>query len=113
MKILDSRYKLMRVYLSGGETIGGKPVYKLIVDKCLEFDISGATVHRGIYGYGTSKVIRSSRTLALSSDLPVVVEVVDLEENLKKILPEIIKISPDSLITLEAASVVYMADNGD
>ena len=109
MKIIDSRYKLMRVYLSGGETLGGKPVYKMIVEKCLEMGISGTTVFRGIYGYGDSKEIRSSRTLSLSADLPVVVEVVDLEDNLKKVLPEIVKISPDALITLEAASVVYMS----
>jgi len=113
MKILDSRFKLMRIYLSGGETKGGKPVYKLVVEKCLDLGISGATVYRGIYGYGTSKIIRSSRTLSLSADLPVVVEVVDLEEHLKKALPGIIDISPNALITLEAASVVYMADNGD
>jgi PII-like signaling protein len=110
MKILDSRYKLMRIYLSGGETFGGKPTYKLIVEKCLELGISGATVYRGIYGYGASKTIRSTRTLALSSDLPVVVEVVDLEDKLKKVLPEIININPDALITLEAASVIYMSE---
>ncbi len=110
MKIVDSRYKLMRVYLSGGETSGGKPLYKVIVEKCLELGISGATVFRGIYGYGNSKEIRSSRTLSLSADLPVVVEVVDLEENLKKALSQIIDISPDALITLEAASVVHKAE---
>lgn len=107
MKIIDETVKLMRVYLSSGETDGGKPIYKAVVDLCLENEIAGASVLRGIYGYGESKAIHSSRTLALSSDLPVIVEVVDAEGKLDTILPKIVKIAPDALITFEAASVVY------
>jgi PII-like signaling protein len=107
MKILDSSFKLMRIYLAGGEVIAGKPLYKVIVDLCLKKDISGASVLRGIYGYGTSKEIHSGRILSLSSDLPIIIEIIDKEEKLKELLPDLVELNQDVLITLEAASVIY------
>jgi PII-like signaling protein len=107
MKIIDGSFKLMRIYLSGGELKEAKPLYKKIVDLCLELDIAGASVLRGIYGYGASKQIHSGRILSLSSDLPIIIEIIDREKNLEELLPKLIELNADIMITFEAASVVY------
>jgi flagellin len=71
------------------DTYNGKPLFKAIVNHCKENNIAGATVIRGIYGYGASSTKHSSRTLALSQDLPIIIEIIDTMENIEKILPDI------------------------
>ncbi|MGA1862982.1 DUF190 domain-containing protein [Deferribacter thermophilus] len=105
-KKLEGTQKLMRIFIGEDDKYEGKPLYKEIVGLCREKGISGATVIRGIYGYGRSSIIHSSRTLALSNDLPIIVEVVDTPEKIDEILPEIEKMVSHGLITLELAHVI-------
>jgi PII-like signaling protein len=106
MKKLEGTRKLLRVYINEKDASGGKPLYKAIVDLCMEKGIAGATVTRGIYGYGRNKLIHSARTLVLSGDLPMIVEIVDTEEQINMILPHIDEIMQGGLITVELAHVL-------
>ncbi|ADD68597.1 protein of unknown function DUF190 [Denitrovibrio acetiphilus DSM 12809] len=99
-------HKLLRIFIGGSDTYDGQPLFKAIVELCLENKIAGATVQRCMYGYGRSAVIHSSRTIALSENLPLIVEVVDSEANLNKIIPEIKEMLDGGLITMENIEVL-------
>jgi len=103
---LEGTQKLMRIFIGENDKYNGRPLYKSLVELCRKKGIAGATVIRGIYGYGASSVIHSSRTLVLSNDLPLIVEVVDSEEKINYIFPEIDKMITHGLITIEVAHVI-------
>ncbi len=105
---LIGKQKLMRIFIGGDDTYNGTPLFKAIVNHCREKGIAGATVIRGIYGYGASSVIHSTRTLALSQDLPIIIEIIDTMENIEKILPDVENMIKDAhgIITLELAEVI-------
>ncbi|WP_022851772.1 DUF190 domain-containing protein [Limisalsivibrio acetivorans] len=103
---LLGKQKMLRIYISENDTIDGRPLYKAIVELCSEQGIAGATVLRGIYGYGSRGEIHSSRTLTLSSSLPLVVEIIDTEENIDAILPLIDPMMSGGMITIEMINVL-------
>jgi len=103
---MKGTHKLLKVFLGGSDTFDGVPMYKAIVELCLKAGIAGATVNRCIYGYGKSAVIHSSRTIALSDNLPIVISIVDCEENLNKVLPQIREMLSGGLITMENIEVL-------
>jgi PII-like signaling protein len=102
---------LMRIFI--GETDKcptgphkGLPLYEALLLTFLEAGCAGATVVRAIAGFGASAKLHTGKVLRLSSDLPVIVEVVDDEENLQRIIPELDKLMGGGLITMEKARVV-------
>ncbi|MGB9873640.1 MAG: DUF190 domain-containing protein [Hydrogenobacter sp.] len=97
---------LVRIFFGEDDKYEGKPLYKYIVELCRSKKIAGATVFRGILGYGKSSVIHKASPLKLSSDLPIVVEIIDCEENLRDVLPEIAKLVSNGLITLEKVKIL-------
>ncbi len=97
---------LLRIFIGESDKCGGKPLYKFITEMCREEGIAGVTVFRGVLGYGRSSVIHEQRILKLSSDLPIVIEVVDCEENVMRVLPKIKEVMEGGLITLEKVKVV-------
>ena len=96
---------LARIYVGESDQWHGKPLYQAIVALLRDRGIAGATVLRGIEGYGASAHLHTSRLLQLSQDLPVVVEVVDQEDRLRAILPELDGMVVGGLITLERVEV--------
>ena len=78
----------------------------LFIIKALELNLAGATVIRGIMGFGAHSRIHTAKLLALSEDMPVVVEIVDTEEKLNSLLPFLDEIMKDGMITLEKARVI-------
>lgn len=103
---MKGTHKLLKIFLGGSDTYEGKPMYKAIVELCHDYKIAGATVQRCIYGYGRSAVIHSSRTLALSDNLPIVIDIVDSEESINKILPAVREMLDGGLITMENIEVL-------
>lgn len=103
---LEGKQKLLRIFIGERDRYEGIPLYKAIVNKCLEHKIAGATVIRGIYGYGASSRLHSSKLLTLSEDLPLIVEIVDKEEKLNDFLKVLEKMLDHGLITLEMAEVI-------
>ena len=97
---------LARIYIGESDTWHGKPLYEAIVHLLRERGLAGATVIRGIEGFGAKHHLHTTRILALTSDLPVLIEVVDQEDRLRQILPEIDAMVGDGLITLEKVEVI-------
>ena len=100
-----SRALLVRIYLGEADHWHGRPLYQAIVERLRERGIAGATVLRGVEGFGAASRLHTTRLLRLSEDLPVLVEVVDEEARLMAVLPEIDEMVGDGLITLERVEV--------
>jgi len=97
---------LVRIYIGETDHWQGKPLYQAIVELLRSRGIAGATVLRGIEGFGARSHLHTTRILRLSEDLPVLIEVVDAEERLRTILPELDAMVGDGLITLEHVEVI-------
>jgi hypothetical protein len=97
---------LLRVFVGETDHYQGKALYEQIVLKARELNLAGATVVRGIMGFGADSRMHTAKLLRLSEDLPVVVELVDTEENLNKLLPFLDEVVVEGLITLEKVRVI-------
>lgn len=103
---------LMRIFIGESDRYDKKPLYEALVEHFCSQGIAGATVLKGVMGYGAASVVHSDRLLRLSSDLPVIVEVVDTEERINALLPSIEGMFHGGLITLEKARVIkFHKDN--
>ena len=103
---------LARIYIGESDTWHGRPLYEAIVHLLRERGCAGATVIRGIEGFGAKQHLRTTRILSLSTDLPVLVEVVDQEDRLREVLPELDRMVGDGLITVERVEVIAYRANG-
>jgi PII-like signaling protein len=102
---------LMRIHIGESDRYRGKPLYQQIVELLRARHYAGATVQRGIMGFGPSSKLHTDRFLELSSDLPIVIECIETEEKIEAILPELDQMLGGGLITLERARVImYRAD---
>jgi PII-like signaling protein len=90
--------KLLRLHFTERDRYRGKPLYEAVVEKCREMKISGATVFRGLEGYGEAAEIHRSHLLA--HDLPLVVQIVDSEENIQRLLPVLEEMMDKGLISM-------------
>jgi len=97
---------LLRIFIGESDNHKGKALYEEIVLKARELNLAGATVIHGIMGFGANSRMHTAKVLRLSEDLPVIIEVVDTEENLKKILPFLDETVKEGLITLERVKVI-------
>jgi PII-like signaling protein len=97
---------LVRIFFGEDDKYEGKPLYKHLVEFCKNMGIAGATVFRGILGYGKSSVLHKASLFKLSSDLPIVVEIIDCQEKIDRVLPEIAQMVKDGLITMEKVKVI-------
>ncbi len=95
--------KLLRLHFTERDRIRGKPLYEAIVEKCLELKIAGATVFRGLEGFGDTAEIHRSHLLA--HDLPIVVQIVDSEENIQRLLPAVEDMMDKGLIAMSDVQV--------
>ncbi|MDD3716434.1 MAG: DUF190 domain-containing protein [Candidatus Marinimicrobia bacterium] len=97
---------LLRVFLGENDRHKGKPLYEQIVLKARELGLTGATVSRGILGFGADSRLHSSKILTLSEDLPVIIEIADSEEKINLLLPFLDTWVSEGLVTLEKVSVI-------
>ena len=81
--------KLLRIFIGESDTLRGHALYDVIVRKARELGLAGATVWRGIEGFGAASRIHTAKILRLSEDLPIVIEIVDGEEKIRAALPEL------------------------
>ena len=103
---LEGTGLLVRIYLGESDLWHGKPLYQAIVERLRERGLAGATVIRGIEGFGARQHLHSTRILSLSEDLPILVEAVDTEAKVRAVLPELDEMLGDGLITLERVEVI-------
>ncbi len=102
--------QLVRIFIGEGDRVGGTPLYERIVYLAREMGLAGATVLRGIEGYGADSVVHTTRLLRLSEDLPVVIEVVESEERIRPFVARVEALLDEAncggLITLERAEII-------
>ena len=99
--------QLLRIFIGESNRHGGRPLYEWIVVKAKEQGLAGATVLRGVMGFGANSRIHSTKILRLSEDLPVVIEIVDTHEKLKDFLALINGAIGEGLATLEKADILF------
>ena len=108
---------LMRVHIGERDRFRGKPLYAAIVELLRRKGYAGATVYRGIMGFGASSTVHTDRIEVLSLDLPIVVECVETAERIDAVLPELDEMIGGGLITLERANVImyrpHSAEGGE
>jgi PII-like signaling protein len=97
---------LLRIFIGEDSWHGRQPLYKAIVFKAREMQLGGATVLRGPMGFGQSRHLHTDKILRLSMDLPLVVEIIDSEENIHGFLPVLDQMLKGGLVTLEKVKVL-------
>ena len=104
---------LLRIFIGESDRQGRKPLYEAIVEAARARGVAGATVLRGILGFGANSRIHTSKVLRLSEDLPVVVEIVDAVEKIEAFLPDLDKMIGEGMVTLEKARVITYRHNSN
>jgi hypothetical protein len=108
---LSGEGKLLRIFLGEIDQYQHKPLYETIVVKAREMGLAGATVLRGVQGFGAgSRAIHTAKILRLSEDLPIIVEIVDTEDKIKSFLPAVDTMLESAgcgaMVTVEKADII-------
>ena len=102
---LPEQGQQLRVFIDEDNTYRGKPLYEAIVLKARDLNLAGATVTKGIMGFGADSRISTAKILRLSSHMPVVIEIVDTSDNIEKIMPFLDQVVSKGLVTLENVKI--------
>ncbi|MGA7226888.1 MAG: DUF190 domain-containing protein [Acidimicrobiia bacterium] len=105
-------HRLLRIFVGESDTHDGRPLYEAIVETLRRENLAGATVLRGIEGFGKSSRLHTAHILRLSEDLPMVIECVDTYEKIESILPLLDSMIGDGLVTMERVDVRVYRANG-
>ncbi len=98
--------KMLRIHFGEDDKWHDRPLYEAIVERCRQLDIAGATVYRGIEGFGASTLIRHSHSFSLSRDRPIMVQVIDTEEKIQTLLPVLDEMVTEGLIAMSNVEVI-------
>lgn len=110
---LEGNAKMLRIHFGESDKWKGKPLYRAIVEKCRELDIAGATVFRGVEGYGASTLIHRVRHLSFSQDAPIMVSVIDSDDKIRKLIPHLDEMVGEGLIAMSKVEVIkYVHQDG-
>ncbi|RMG48421.1 MAG: DUF190 domain-containing protein [Acidobacteria bacterium] len=107
MVVLPAEGELLRVFIGESDRHEGQPLYEWIVHRARERGLAGATVLRGLLGFGAHSRLHSAKILRLSADLPIVVEIVDTAEKIEAFLPELDGAVEEGLVTVERVRVRF------
>jgi len=108
---LPSEAQLVRIFIGENDKYEGRPLYEVIVEEARRRGMAGATVLRGILGFGAHSRIHTSKILRLSEDLPIVIEIVDKPERIENFLPKLDTMIQEGLITMEYVNVIAYRHN--
>lgn len=97
---------LMRIFIGESDKYQGKPLYEALVELLRSRGFAGATVLRGISGFGSTSHVKTEKVLRLSLDLPIIIEVVETDDAIQSVLPDLDRMIGGGLITLERANVI-------
>ena len=98
--------RMLRIHLGESDQWQGKPLHEAIVAKCMELEMAGAIVYRGIEGYGASTRIRHSSHWKFSRDAPIKLSIIDTEEQIQKLLPHLDEMVAEGLIAISRVEVI-------
>jgi len=103
---------LMRIHISENDKFGRKPLFEALIDLFIKEGFAGATVLKGVAGFGVHTVYHTDKLLELSTQLPIIVEVIANRERIDEVMPKIDAMMSGGLVTLEKVNVVrYCVDN--
>ncbi|MFH1198371.1 MAG: DUF190 domain-containing protein [bacterium] len=112
---ISGEAKLLRIFVGESDLSHHSPVYEKIVTEARKFGLAGATVFKGIMGYGGTSRIHTSKILRLSEDMPLIIEIVDEEGKIENFLPIVENIFEEAncggLITIEKATIIKYTAN--
>ena len=97
---------LVRIFIGESDRWEGASLYEAIVQRAREMGLAGATVLRGVEGFGAHNLIHTARIMRLAEDLPMVIEIVDRKDKIEAFLPELDAMIPEGLVTLEPVQVI-------
>ncbi len=98
--------KLLRIFVGESDHYGTQPLYTAIVEKARACGLAGATVFKGVEGYGIHSIVHAARIFDLSSDLPILIEIVDEEEKVRAFVAQLEGVIDEGLVTLETVEVI-------
>ena len=108
---LSENGQLVRVFIGESDTWQGQPLYRAIVLKACALGLAGATVLKGPMGFGANSLVHTSKLLELSTDLPIIVEIVDGVEKIQSLLPFLDEVVTEGLITVEEVRILKYSHN--
>jgi PII-like signaling protein len=103
---LEGEQVLMRIFIGEADQWARQPLYLALIELFRRNGLAGATVLKGVAGFGARSIVHTASILRLSADLPLVIEVVDSQEHLDRVLPEIDRMMDGGLITMEKVRVI-------
>ena len=106
MTIPEAGY-LLRIFIGESDRHGHRPLYESIVLQAREAGLAGATVLRGVMGFGKHSILHTAKILRLSEDMPMIIEIVDSLENIERFLPALDELIKDGLVTIEQVRVIH------
>lgn len=109
MRILDGEQILVRVFIGESDRCGHQPLWQALVERLRREGFAGATVIRGLGGFGAHSVLHTTHLLELSTDLPVLIEIVDSPDRIEKLTGILDEIVQEGLVTLERVRVLKYA----
>ena len=109
---LSGDAELLRIFIGESDKYQGRPLYEVIVKEARKRGMAGATVLRGILGFGADSRIHTAKILRLSEDLPLVIEIVDESDRIAEFLPDLDAMIVEGLITLEKVRVIAYRHTG-
>ena len=109
---LEGTGKLLRIFIGETDRKGAQPLYTAIVEAARAAGLAGATVFKGIEGFGARSVVHAARVFDLSTDLPVLIEIVDTEEKIRGFIPQLDGLVDDGFITLETVEIIRYTPGG-
>ncbi len=113
MRRIEGEQLMLRVFIGESDKWGRRPLYAAMLELFRQRGLAGATVLKAVAGFGPHSIIHTASIERLSADLPLVIEVVDSQEHLEAVLPEIERMMSGGLITMEKVRVIrYTEGNG-
>jgi PII-like signaling protein len=103
---MNGKGKRMKIYISEQDKWEGESLYKALLNKFRELEIAGATVIAGIAGYGLGSRVKQFNVWDMKEELPIIIEIVDMEAKIEKLMPVVDKMVIDGLITLEDIQIL-------
>jgi len=105
--------KLLRIFIGEADNYEGRPLYQAIMERLREEGVAGATVLRGVEGFGKSSLLHTANLLRMSADLPLLIECVDIADRIEEIMPVLDEMIGDGLVTTQDVEVrVYRGSEG-
>jgi len=109
MRVLNGEQVLVRIFMGESDKWHRQPLHVALLERLRKENLAGATVFHGIAGFGARSVLHTTHILRLSEDLPVVIEIVDTEEHIEKLIPILDEMVGEGLVTMEKVRVLKYA----